>query len=308
MNQDQKPPEDESKRKEESGEVLPAGKKLDYINKTLSENEELAKDNLTTQNTASQNSQPSTVDMEVHHHNHTERKKWKHYLFEFFMLFLAVFCGFLAEYQLEHIIENNKEKQYIKSFAEDLEADNAYMEKRLAVLDDKIKKADSLVYLFSNGDKTEVVNDIYYHLRSIGRHNPFDVNDRTIVQLRNAGGMRLISNKSVSDSMVNYYRYVDNIHYLDERLVVLIGMLTVSTDKLLDAVDFGKLTDTVNNFVLRVKEPLKLRTTDAETINVASLNVQRIKNITIAIKLAVRQLKERADATRQLIVEEYDLE
>ena len=36
-------------------------------------------------------------------------------------------------------------------------------------------------------------------------------NDRTIVQLRNAGGMRLIRNKSVSDSMVwllqNYRNY-----------------------------------------------------------------------------------------------------
>jgi hypothetical protein len=27
------------------------------------------------------------------------------------MLFLAVFCGFLAEYQLEHKIEKNREKQ-----------------------------------------------------------------------------------------------------------------------------------------------------------------------------------------------------
>jgi hypothetical protein len=37
--------------------------------------------------------------MEVHHHGHVhEKKKWKEYLFQFFMLFLAVFCGFLAEY------------------------------------------------------------------------------------------------------------------------------------------------------------------------------------------------------------------
>ena len=35
--------------------------------------------------------------MEVHHHGHTERKKWTHYLWEFLMLFLAVFAGFLAE-------------------------------------------------------------------------------------------------------------------------------------------------------------------------------------------------------------------
>ena len=34
--------------------------------------------------------------MEVHHHAHTSRKKWTHYFWEFLMLFLAVFCGFLA--------------------------------------------------------------------------------------------------------------------------------------------------------------------------------------------------------------------
>ncbi|MDQ3552516.1 MAG: hypothetical protein M3413_13430, partial [Bacteroidota bacterium] len=62
--------------------------------------------------------------MEVHHHGHVhENKKWKEYFFQFLMLFLAVFLGFLAEYQLEHIVENNREEQYIKSFIEDLKAD-----------------------------------------------------------------------------------------------------------------------------------------------------------------------------------------
>ena len=51
--------------------------------------------------------------METHapHLHKAPGKKWSHYLFEFFMLFLAVFCGFLAEYQLEHIIEKDREKQ-----------------------------------------------------------------------------------------------------------------------------------------------------------------------------------------------------
>jgi hypothetical protein len=58
--------------------------------------------------------------MEVHAHTHTARKKWTHYLWEFLMLFLAVFCGFLAEYQLEHKIEKDRERQYISSLYEDL--------------------------------------------------------------------------------------------------------------------------------------------------------------------------------------------
>jgi hypothetical protein len=52
--------------------------------------------------------------MEVHQHTHTPRKKWTHYFWEFLMLFLAVFCGFLAENQREHMIENKRAKQLAK--------------------------------------------------------------------------------------------------------------------------------------------------------------------------------------------------
>ena len=54
--------------------------------------------------------------MEVHHHAHTARKKWTHYFWEFIMLFLAVFCGFLAENQREHMIENHRVKESMKQF------------------------------------------------------------------------------------------------------------------------------------------------------------------------------------------------
>jgi hypothetical protein len=43
------------------------------------------------------------------------------------MLFLAVFCGFLAEYQLEHKIEKDREKQYMEGMLEDLVSDTAML-------------------------------------------------------------------------------------------------------------------------------------------------------------------------------------
>jgi heme/copper-type cytochrome/quinol oxidase subunit 3 len=66
--------------------------------------------------------------MEVHHHAHNpaephHKKNWKSYFWEFIMLFLAVFCGFLAEYQLEHKIEKDRELQFIKSLTTDLQDD-----------------------------------------------------------------------------------------------------------------------------------------------------------------------------------------
>src|SRR5260221_7369494 len=61
--------------------------------------------------------------MEVHSHTHTERKKWTHYFWEFLMLFLAVFAGFLAENFREHQVEKQRGKQYIQSLYEDLKTD-----------------------------------------------------------------------------------------------------------------------------------------------------------------------------------------
>ena len=52
--------------------------------------------------------------MEVHHSHHVgHKKKWQEYFLEFFMLFLAVSLGFLAENLREHYVEKEKEQQCI---------------------------------------------------------------------------------------------------------------------------------------------------------------------------------------------------
>ena len=82
--------------------------------------------------------------MEVHHHSHTSRKKWTHYFWEFLMLFLAVFCGFLAEYQLEHKIEKNREKQFMLSMIGDLKEDSSLLNSQLTSFKSKGIELDSL--------------------------------------------------------------------------------------------------------------------------------------------------------------------
>ena len=56
------------------------------------------------------NTKPQSEQMEVHNHTHTARKKFKHYAFKFFMLFLAVTAGFLTENLREHYEEHNRVK------------------------------------------------------------------------------------------------------------------------------------------------------------------------------------------------------
>src|SRR5215203_3511132 len=130
--------------------------------------------------------------MELHQHTHTPRKKWTHYFWEFLMLFFAVFCGFLAEYKLEHIIEHNREKQYIRSYLDDVKADTAVLDGAIVLRSRRVNWCDSLIRLLKSTDREQFTNVIYLYGLQLSSSNRFSPFDRTIHQLRNAGGMRLI--------------------------------------------------------------------------------------------------------------------
>ena len=147
--------------------------------------------------------------MEVHAHTHTSRKKWTHYFWEFLMLFLAVFCGFLAEYQLEQTIERHREKEYIQSMVEDLQKDTAQVARLSNALLNKQKQIDSIFMYYENLHKG--FNPVLYrNLEAINGFSIFIYTDRTILQLKNSGGMRLIKNKKASDGIMNYDAFVRN--------------------------------------------------------------------------------------------------
>src|SRR6195256_1492529 len=85
-------------------------------------------DIIPTQDTETINPNQETENMEVHHHPdlHHKPKKWKEYFLEFLMLFLAVTLGFFAESYREHLVEQKKEREYIKSMVEDLKSDSSF--------------------------------------------------------------------------------------------------------------------------------------------------------------------------------------
>jgi len=102
--------------------------------------------------------------MEVHHHSHTSRKKWTHYLWEFLMLFLAVFCGFLAENQREHYIENRRAKELAKNLWEDLKIDTAIFHQIRKIRSEKISTIDSLLSELKNYPASANIPKIYHHV------------------------------------------------------------------------------------------------------------------------------------------------
>ena len=157
--------------------------------------------------------------MEVHHHAHTSRKKWTHYFWEFLMLFLAVFCGFLAEYTLEHKIENDREKQYMQSLVEDLKRDTAEYQRNYTLAKRQLLLLDSLLDLVNNqpisGDN---INRLYMLATNSTRVLGMRFEKRTSSQLKNAGGMRLVRKREVADSILSYWSYIEVSENIRDRL------------------------------------------------------------------------------------------
>jgi len=141
--------------------------------------------------------------MEVHAHSHTARKKWTHYLWEFLMLFLAVFCGFLAENFREHQVEHLREKKYIVSLIKDVQLDIASLENSTELRKVQLSYFDSLSSLLKQDYKNRM-NDLYFYARHISRSTLFRYHDRTILQLKNSGNLRLIRNADAADSITVY--------------------------------------------------------------------------------------------------------
>ncbi len=217
--------------------------------------------------------------MEVHAHTHTARKKWTHYFWEFLMLFLAVFCGFMAENFREHQIEHKREKAYIISLVKDVELDTASLHLTYSVRKQYINYFDSLAFLLKQNDKSKL-NDIYFYARFLGRINEFKYHDRTIQQLKSSGSLRLIRNKKAADSITIYdneaVRLILNQQDLERNLRN--DILSNTLGKLFNGYVWNDMVDTTNKAVIsRISSNPSLMTSDEKLINEFIIKVVYLK-------------------------------
>lgn len=243
--------------------------------------------------------------MEVHHHSHTSRKKWTHYFWEFLMLFLAVFCGFLAEYQLEHKIERDRGKQYMRSIIEDLGSDTVMLLHNIKQRQEKIMMIDSLVSLLVSPALNENGNDIYYFGRSISPPTNVFPNDGTIQQLKSSGNLRLIRNSTISNGIMAYDQKMRNVLFEMGDEVEIRAEYRILARKLFKTAVFhsmipaDKISIPKNNPALYSKDPVLLN----EFIGA----LQYLKRVHQVQLILSGQLLVQAQALLKNIIKEYRL-
>ena len=149
-----------------------------------------------------------TENMEVHHHSHSShgKKNWKSYFWEFSMLFLAVFCGFLAEYQLEQTIERHREKEYATLLIKDLENDTIIIINSIKQFEKILVSIDSISSVVYSGVSGNKVRGSFYYYSQIGTISPLVVwNDATLTQLTQSGNLRYFRDHELVNKISSYY-------------------------------------------------------------------------------------------------------
>lgn len=247
-------------------------------------------------------------NMEVHHVKHEENQKHtvKLFLYEFFIIFLAVTISFFVENIRERYIEHHKEVEYIQSLANDLRIDTLEMSNVIKKTSEQTKGIYTFLKKLENTDssKKEINYIYYYSIVYLGTIQNFVHTDRTMSQLKNAGGLRLIRNKSVSDSIVTYDALVNDVEVNGDLCLKffydLLGQQRELLNfKLIKSNDFEKLLS---------DKDLTLLKKDSYSIDVYYNNALSFASLLTGYKNKLIDLRKEAENLLKTLEKEYDLE
>jgi hypothetical protein len=248
--------------------------------------------------------------MEVHAHTHTPRKKWTHYFWEFLMLFLAVFCGFLAEYQLEHKIEKDREKQFIRSLFYDIKADIASFNRLILVRNKREKSLDSISLLLNSATPSDYSRELYFHAVTASRTLTIRLlpNDGTMQQLKNSGAFRLIRNRVIADSIAKYDVNIRSTLRQGDVEETLIQDYRSSAPSIFNALVFDKMLDEENNPSRLTGESPALLPFDKKDLDFFNYKLFGMKALNKAIRRDIKLLLLQAENLLSLLNKQYRLE
>jgi hypothetical protein len=130
---------------------------------------------------------------------------WKHYLFEFFMLFLAVTLGFLVENLREHYVEHGRAKQFLQSMLVYVQTNTKNLDSLMFQDRIIIANHDSLVnWLLA--DSATIDRAAFARKMSAVWIRNFLVRNETYEQMKSSGSLRYVGDIEFLKKMMDYER------------------------------------------------------------------------------------------------------
>jgi hypothetical protein len=121
------------------------------------------------------------------------------------MLFLAVFCGFLAENQREHIVERHRAEDYARALVRDLRSDTANINKWTVYYSLFISAMDSMINMGINKQiNPRTSGKFAWYCRNSLWHVPLPWQRTTLDQIKSSGNIRYFKNYKLQEMIANY--------------------------------------------------------------------------------------------------------
>ena len=160
--------------------------------------------------------QEPNMETHAYHLHKAPGKKFSHYFFEFFMLFLAVTAGFFVENLREHYVEQKRAKDFAGLLISDLNADRAELNRASRILANIIAAGDSLASQLSAADAKRIPGGkLYFYEYWAAWRWRVTSRDATLQQLKNSGSLRYMNNSLVR-KILDYEESLKIIYLLQD--------------------------------------------------------------------------------------------
>lgn len=239
-------------------------------------------------------------------HSTADKKNWQSYFKEFFMLFLAVFCGFLAENYRESLSAQKIEKESILSLIEDLKTDTTNLSVYISFRREKSILMDSLAEMMLSENRSLMGNQIYFLARQVFNEQAFFYSDGTIQQLKNAGNLRLLRKRNVVNALLTYEKKVKVLEEWDDNDNKTKSTFREMGGKVFHSSELNKTMNSEMKFVMPTSNP-QLITDDFRVINEVAFQIHYLSKMTKGNSLRAESLKKDAGDLLKLIQVEYKL-
>ncbi|MFY7937732.1 MAG: hypothetical protein ACOVOQ_10155 [Flavobacterium sp.] len=244
--------------------------------------------------------------MEVHHHAHHDhgKKNWKSYFWEFFMLFLAVFCGFLAENFREHYIEEQRVERQLNIMVDNLNYDITRINNNQKITKYGIGMIDSLrneMVALINGKKD--FNRFYKLREGLSAYGQPRFNSSAYDQLTTTGLLRLIKTDSLILQINDYYT---RITYMVEVAVESTNIINEKTTDFYNSIsdqtpfnnvitDFKVMPSGKNDSAFQVKVDAVFKNQKLKLVKSDKESLHKMYNYLVQLEVAMKTLDSRMD-------------
>jgi hypothetical protein len=212
----------------------------DTLNKPLNpQSENISDEIIFTNDTDVLTANIETENMEVHHHPdlHHKPKKWKEYLLEGLMIFIAVMMGFIAESYREHLANKEIEKRNIESFIVNVQKDSANLTNSIKFCQNKNMIIDSLSILPGEFTDTSFQKHFFDYVIKLFYTDNYLPDESAFLQMQSSNTLRLIQKQNITDSILKYHAVNSEILYQQGYVIKIFNS---ALDNIIETTDFRK--------------------------------------------------------------------